>query len=306
MSNFAGVTFAEQLITPSDDGIVHRAIFSDGILSGCAFSYSGATLTMAAGSLMICGRQIRHTAPSSWAAAGATSGFARVVLAIDLSQTSTETEFTQVSAEIQYATTQDGFSSLVASDINAGGIKYQAVLCVVSLSSSGITGVVSALPQCGANARANLAFASAGSAGSLLPLPRGEQVKIGLSQWKTRSSNDFTFANGGIVLPWDGDVLVFGSVYFEYISEAAPANVGPYVHLNGAEAAGHLTYSQSVSAVHMSPVILSVKTGDVLTLHGRNVTRDGACLPAAKMTRLSVTYLSGGAVSQTGGSPPQQ
>ena len=60
MSNFTGVTFAKQKVLPSDDAIIRRAILSDGILYGCEFSYSGSTLTMGAGHLLICGRQARH------------------------------------------------------------------------------------------------------------------------------------------------------------------------------------------------------------------------------------------------------
>lgn len=294
MSNFAGVTFEDRIVTPSCDGIVRRAMFTDGILSGCVFSHSGATLTMSAGSLVICGRQIRHTAPTSWPVTDATSGFARLVLTIDLSRTSTVNDFDQVSAEVQYATAQDGFSRLVSGDVNAAGIKYQAVLCVVSLGAGGITGIVSSLPQAGANSRAGLVYASAGSSGSSLALPRGQQVKIPLSQWKVKSEDGFSFSDGGIKLPMDGVILLMASVYFEGISTTSPANVGPYVHLNGVEVAGHLTYSQTISAVHMAPVLIPVEKGDVLTLHGRNVTRDGVCLPSAKMTALSLCYLTEG------------
>lgn len=290
MSNFAGVTFAEQIVTPSDDGAVYNAIFSDGVLSGCGFSYSGATLTMAAGMLMISGRQIRHTAASSWPVVDAVSGYARLVLTIDLTQASTADDFRQVSTEVQYAAALDGFSSLAAGDINAAGTRYQAVLCVVSLGAGGITGIVSALPVAAPKAAA-AAYASAGGTGDNLALPKDAKVSISLNAWKVRSSEDFSFSGGGIRVPRAGNVLLFASVYFNSPSEANPANVGPYVHLNGAEVAGHLTYSQSVSAVHLAPVIVPVNAGDVLTLLARSANRDGSCIPGAKMTTLTVVYL---------------
>lgn len=62
-ANFTGVTFPNQKVTPANDAVIRRAIFDDGILTGCDLSYSGSTLTMTAGQLMICGRQIIH--PSS-------------------------------------------------------------------------------------------------------------------------------------------------------------------------------------------------------------------------------------------------
>lgn len=146
MSNFAGVTFAEQTVNPSDDAIIRRAILPDGILAGCAITYSGYTLTMAAGALLACGRQFRHPLAQNWAVADATSGFARLVLTIDLTRTATETAFDQITDEIQYASAEDGFADLVQSDINQTGTRYQIEVCKVSLGAGGITGIVSQLP----------------------------------------------------------------------------------------------------------------------------------------------------------------
>lgn len=143
MSNFTGVTFAEQTVSPSDDAIIRRAILPDGILTGCALSYSGYTLTMAAGFLLACGRQFRHPLAQNWAVSDATSGFARLVLTIDLTRTATETAFDQITDEIQYASAEDGFADLVQSDINQTGTRYQIEVCKVSLGTGGITGIVS-------------------------------------------------------------------------------------------------------------------------------------------------------------------
>lgn len=147
---FSGVTFAEQRVTPSDDGQLHRAILPDCFLSGCALSYSGTTLSMGAGALLLCGRQIRHNAAQNWPITGAVSGYARLVLTVDLSKTSTEDAFEQVVPEVQYATAAAGFAPLEQADINASGIRYQAEICIVSLGGSGITGIVSQLPLAGA------------------------------------------------------------------------------------------------------------------------------------------------------------
>lgn len=147
MSSFTGVTFSEQAVTPSDDAIVRRAILPDGILSGCELSYSGSTLTMAAGHLMICGRQIRHPSAQNWAVVDATSGYARLLLTIDLTRTATEETFDQVVDSIEYASAKDGFVDLEQTDINLSGTRYQVAVCVVSLGTGGITGIVSNLEK---------------------------------------------------------------------------------------------------------------------------------------------------------------
>lgn len=155
MSSFTGVTFAEQAVTPSDDAIVRRAILPDGILSGCELSYSGSTLTMAAGHLMVCGRQIRHPSAQNWAVVDATSGYARLLLTIDLTRTATEEAFDQVVDSIEYASAKNGFVDLEQADINRSGTRYQVAVCVVSLGTGGITGIVSKLEKCEVGAGLN-------------------------------------------------------------------------------------------------------------------------------------------------------
>lgn len=145
MSNFTGVTFAQQKVLPSDDAIIRRASLSDGVLYGCEMSYSGSTLTMGSGQLLICGRQIRHPSAENWAIVDATSGFARLVLTVDLTKTSSKDSFEQVVDSIEYATSQDGFSELVREDVNVSGTRYQVAACVVSLGTGGITGIVNQL-----------------------------------------------------------------------------------------------------------------------------------------------------------------
>lgn len=144
-ANFTGVTFPNQKVTPANDAVIRRAIFDDGILTGCDLSYSGSTLTMTAGQLMICGRQIIHPSSQNWAVTEATSGYARLVLTIDVTRTSTKDTFDQVVDEIQYATDANGFTDLTTADINATGTRYQVAVCVVSLGPGGITGIVSKL-----------------------------------------------------------------------------------------------------------------------------------------------------------------
>lgn len=142
MPDFTGVTFANQTVAPADDALVRRALLGDGILTGCEFSYSGYTLTMRSGALIVCGRQIRHPSAQNWAVVGAKTGYARLVLDIDLTKSSTAQLFEQVTTSLEYASAEDGFTALTQENINVSGSHYQAVLCVVSLGDAGITGIV--------------------------------------------------------------------------------------------------------------------------------------------------------------------
>lgn len=159
--NIRGITFAEQAVTPTDDAIVRRAILGDGILSGCDVSYSGSTLTMASGYIIACGRAFQVTAAQNWPVVDATSGFARLLLTIDLTKTATMDAFEQISSSIEYASARDGFPALRQDDINISGTKYQIVAAVVSLGAGGITGIVSKLDK--AEGGGNLNFKIAGN-----------------------------------------------------------------------------------------------------------------------------------------------
>ena len=195
-TNFTGVTFPNQKVTPANDAVIRRAIFDDGILTGCDLSYSGSTLTMTAGQLMICGRQIIHPSSQNWAVTEATSGYARLVLTIDVTRTSTKDTFDQVVDEIQYATDANGFADLTTADINATGTRYQVAVCVVSLGPGGITGIASKLD-----------VTEGGGAGGVLTVTvsPGELVTVSnsdKSQAKTANASGVAVFKGLKAGPW--------------------------------------------------------------------------------------------------------
>ena len=142
---FSGITFPQQKVTPSDDASIRRSVLADGILSGCEISYIGSTLTFGAGLLIGCGRQFRHTTVQNFAVTGATSGFARLVVTIDTTKASTKDNFNQIDAAIEYSAVLDGFTQLRQDDINEAGTVYQMQICVIALSSGGISGITSIL-----------------------------------------------------------------------------------------------------------------------------------------------------------------
>lgn len=150
--SLTGITFANQKITPSDDGRLYGAMLADGILTGCGITFAAATLSVAAGSLLIGTRELR-TSGETLSVTGATSGYARVIIDIDLTRAATKTSFEQAQFQIQYAASLDAFAALEQQDINTAGTHYQAAFCVLSLGTAGITGVVSSL----ASARAGVA-----------------------------------------------------------------------------------------------------------------------------------------------------
>ena len=109
--SLTGITFANQKITPSDDGRLYGAMLADGILTGCGITFAAATLSVAAGSLLIGTRELR-TSGETLSVTGATSGYARVIIDIDLTRAATKTSFEQAQFQIQYAASLDAFAAL--------------------------------------------------------------------------------------------------------------------------------------------------------------------------------------------------
>ena len=142
--SLTGITFANQKITPSDDGRLYGAVLADGILTGCGITFAAATLSVAEGSLLIGTRELR-TSGETLSVTGATSGYARVIIDIDLTRAATKTSFEQAQFKIQYAASVSAFPALIQQEINGSGTHYQADFCVVSLGTAGITGIESRL-----------------------------------------------------------------------------------------------------------------------------------------------------------------
>ena len=219
--SLTGITFANQKITPSDDGRLYGAMLADGILTGCGITFAAATLSIAAGSLLIGTRELR-TSGETLSVTGATSGYARVIIDIDLTRAATKTSFEQAQFQIQYAASLDAFASLEQQDINTAGTHYQAAFCVLSLGTAGITGVVSSLAsarvgvaQLTNEARfgTELAISTPGSTpdlawGNALVWVWGTSMTIKLTaevsallppNWQTR-----LFANDPFTFEWEG------------------------------------------------------------------------------------------------------
>ena len=145
MSELRGVNFTQQRMTPADLGRIYETILSDGIVQGCVMSYSGATLSMGAGYIMAGGKLLCVPSAVSRTINQATSGYARLLLTIDLTKTATKTNFEQAELSVEYSATSGGFPSLTQSDVNGAGTVYQLAIAVVSLGAVGIIGIVEAI-----------------------------------------------------------------------------------------------------------------------------------------------------------------
>lgn len=141
MSNIHGINFENQVVTAKDHGRLFQCTLEDGILSGCDLSFSGTALRIAPGYFLIAGREMKLTANTNVTVDGASSGFARVLVCIDLTQAATSESFEQVDFSVEYAATATGFPVLTQEDVNGSGSIYQFALCVVTLASSGITSI---------------------------------------------------------------------------------------------------------------------------------------------------------------------
>lgn len=147
MGEIRGITFSNQAVTPKDDGRLRSHLLRDGIITGCAMAYSAATFSLSPGYLIAAGRMMQNPAMLYKAVDQATSGYARIVLTIDLTETATKEEFNQAALSVEYSSTMGGFSSLTQGDVNGNDAVYQVALAVVTLGTGGITGIVSKMPQ---------------------------------------------------------------------------------------------------------------------------------------------------------------
>ena len=144
--SIAGVTFDNQSPTAKDHGALFAGILTDGIIQGCGISYSGANVTIGTGYYIVAGRLCKISAAETKVLTG-TSGYARIIAAVDLSGTATEDTFSQATITVDYAATSTGFPSLTQEDVNWNGTLYQMELAVLTLGSGGATGIVRKAPQ---------------------------------------------------------------------------------------------------------------------------------------------------------------
>ena len=142
-SSIHGINFDNQTVTAKDHGHLFQCVIVDGIMSGCELSYSGTSLVITPGYLLIGGREMKLTANTTVIVNGATTGYARVLITIDLTKAATAELFEQADFQIQYSNTATGFSALNQEEINGTGTVYQFALCTLAMGTSGIASIYS-------------------------------------------------------------------------------------------------------------------------------------------------------------------
>lgn len=141
---FHGLTFPNQNVSSLDDGGLYHGFLGDGIIEGCDVAYTNDSITIQAGWLLVCGRHIQVDGATTINFNNIpTSGYGRIILQIDTSQASTVEEFAQLSIEIDYSNSLDGFSDLVRENINIGsGTIYQFEIAIVQISGGNISSLI--------------------------------------------------------------------------------------------------------------------------------------------------------------------
>lgn len=114
----------------------------DGLLYGVDMSFTSTLFTLGTGFMLVAGRMFEITAAESISISPG-SGYARVYVAIDTGATATENSFDQVSFGVDYAANLDSFAELTQGEINInqGAAVYQAEVAVLTINSSGVTGI---------------------------------------------------------------------------------------------------------------------------------------------------------------------
>jgi hypothetical protein len=131
MANYIGlITVADGIVTHKLDGAYRKAASPDGVLTGCALTYSGSTLYMAAGKLIIGGRELENTSSSSWTMP-TTAAYAVLKATIT-------NDVLSISA---YASASIPSSDGTQGEINQSGTTYNKILAVVSIASGAIGGI---------------------------------------------------------------------------------------------------------------------------------------------------------------------
>lgn len=191
---FHGLSFPNQNVSALDDGGFYKSFRGDGIIQGCEITFTNNSITIQAGWLIAGGRLIQIDGATTFTFEDMiTTGYGRLMLQIDTSQTSTAEEFAQLSFPIDYSASIDGFTAPVQEDINlGGGTIYQMVLAIVQISSGNITAISS---QVG---------------GSILR----SRARDGVGDLRLYGAQNggyiFQFESGGIYMDASGYITVYG------------------------------------------------------------------------------------------------
>lgn len=133
-----GYVFANQLASNEVDSMIYRKMldYNDGIFKGMELSNTSTTITVHEGIIMIAGRPVGIVGNES-VTAGTDTAFCKLVMEIDLSKESTESNFEQASLKIIKSTSN--YPNVTQEDMDNDGQLYQVELARFKTSLNGIT-----------------------------------------------------------------------------------------------------------------------------------------------------------------------
>lgn len=136
-----GYVFANQLASNEVDSMIYRKMlnYHDGIFKGMELSFTSTVITVGEGIIMIAGRPVGIIGSES-ISAGTDNAYCKLVIEIDLSKESTETNFEQVALKIIKSTSN--YPSVTQNDMDNDGTLYQVELAKFKTNASGITDFV--------------------------------------------------------------------------------------------------------------------------------------------------------------------
>lgn len=139
-----GITFDAQQISAANMGHFMN-VFSgkqSGVTQGCAVTYDTDNLYIAAGYLLLCGRQVQIIGTQTVPLESVISGelYCKTVFQIDLSKTNTESVFLQ--GTIETLTSSSGYPAVRQDDIDNGGTIYQWAIAQYHVTVSGADNIV--------------------------------------------------------------------------------------------------------------------------------------------------------------------
>lgn len=141
-----GFIYDERNNRAKDWGNVFRALFPDGILTGCAISFTANSITIGTGYFMSGGRAVQvDGATTTNIAASIQNGYVRLIYETDLTQPASGTTFAQGVLSYDFSATTT-FPELVQDDINGAGTTYQSMVCIAQVTGGNIVGIVQTMP----------------------------------------------------------------------------------------------------------------------------------------------------------------
>lgn len=131
MANCNLITTENGTVTHMIDGGLRAALLPDCILDGCGITASGSTITMEAGSFVVCGRIIENVGRSSWT--------------LPVNSTAAALICTIEDETLSFRTEASASPNLTKEDINLTGNTYETIIAICSVADGALT-ITSKLP----------------------------------------------------------------------------------------------------------------------------------------------------------------